>query len=73
VFRYDAGRLLAEDRDTNGDGRADLFERFDDTGALTLREQDMNGDGNVDIRTAYRDGRIVRREIVNPEVVTEIR
>ncbi|MGH0034227.1 MAG: hypothetical protein ACQGVK_04285 [Myxococcota bacterium] len=72
IFRYADGRLYAEDRDTNGDGRADLFERFDDSGALTLREQDMNGDGNVDVRTAYSAGRMVRREIVNPEAVIEI-
>jgi Flp pilus assembly protein TadD len=73
VFRYQDGRLLAEDRDTDGDGRADLFDRFDGSGSLALREEDLDGDGQVDLRTAYRSGRIVRREIVNPDAVGEIR
>jgi len=73
VFRYQGGRLHAESRDTDGDGVADLFERFDAEGSLTLRERDVDGDGEVDVRTAYRAGRIVRREIVNPDAVTEIR
>ncbi|MCZ6464184.1 MAG: hypothetical protein O7A09_07575 [Proteobacteria bacterium] len=72
AFHYVDGRLVSEDRDTTGNGRFDLFERFDPSGALTLREEDRNGDGSVDLRTAYRSGRIVRREIMNPEVVTEI-
>lgn len=72
IFRYHAGLLATEDRDTNGDGRHDLFERFDDAGALAQREEDLNGDGAVDIRTRYSSGRLVRREILDPDVVTEI-
>jgi hypothetical protein len=32
----------------------------------------VNGDGAMDVRTAFRSGRIVRREIVNPEVLPQI-
>ena len=72
VFRYEEGALVGELRDTTGDGRFDHVEHFDETGSLTLREEDFDGDDEVDVRTAYRNGRIVRRQFVNPELASEI-
>ncbi len=37
---------------------------------LARREEDIDGDEEIDVRTAYADGRIVRREILNPELLT---
>jgi hypothetical protein len=70
VFVYDAGRLREESSDTNGDGAFDRFQQFDASGSLTMREEDVDGDEEIDVRTAYADGRIVRREILNPELLT---
>lgn len=68
VFVYRDGRLRSDFRDTEGDGRFDEIQHFDIEGSLTLRESDLNGDGVIDVRTAYRNDRMIRREIMNPEV-----
>lgn len=72
VFVYSAGVLKDEAWDTNGDGSFDRFQQFDRTGSLTMREEDVNGDMEIDIRTAYNNGRIVRREILNAELLSEL-
>lgn len=72
VFRYTEGRIRTEARDTTGNGHLDLFDHFDADGELELREEDIDGSGEIDLRTAYRSGRVLRREIVNPEAVTQI-
>jgi tetratricopeptide (TPR) repeat protein len=72
LFIYRDGQLRSESRDTKGDGRYDEIEHFDDDGRLALREQDLDHDGVIDVRTTYRAGRIVRREIMNPEIVDRI-
>lgn len=72
LFVYYAGLLRDESWDTNGDGAFDRFQYFDERGGLTMREEDVDGDAQIDVRTAYREGRIVRREILNPELLTEL-
>ncbi len=69
VFVYAAGRLREESSDTDGDGAFDRFQHFDAHGSLTIREEDIDGDEEIDVRTRYADGRIVRREILNPELL----
>lgn len=73
VFHYENGTLAAEERDTDGDGTIDRFDRFDASGLVSERAEDLNGDGKIDIRDIYRAGRLVRREINDPEVVTRTR
>jgi tetratricopeptide (TPR) repeat protein len=69
VFHYDPrGALAGEGRDTDGDGRLDRFDRFDADGNLDLREEDLDGDGGVDVRSVYRAGKLVRRELARPEL-----
>ena len=58
-------------RDTSGDGRFDEIDHFDPDGSLAMRESDVDKDGVIDVRTAYRSGRMVRREIMNPDAVSE--
>ena len=72
LFVYAEGLLREESWDTDGDGSFDRFQRFDETGSLTMREEDVDGDEEIDVRTAYNKGRIVRREILNAELLSEV-
>ncbi len=69
VFHYEAGVLVGGEPDTDGDGVLDRFERFDADGNLAAREEDVDGDGRVDVRSEFRDGKLVRREILDPRLV----
>jgi Flp pilus assembly protein TadD len=69
VLRYVVGKLTAEENDTDGDGRVDRIETFNELGDVEVLEEDVNGDGQFDIRTRFRDGKLVLREISNPEHV----
>jgi tetratricopeptide (TPR) repeat protein len=69
VFQYEGGRLVSEARDTNGDGVLDRFERFDADGEVVLREEDLNGDGKIDVRSFFEKGKLVRREVTDPELL----
>jgi tetratricopeptide (TPR) repeat protein len=71
VFRYRDGALEVEESDTDGDGRLDRFDRFDGDGHVDLREEDLDGDGEIDVRSVYRGGKLVRREISSPEHMPE--
>jgi tetratricopeptide (TPR) repeat protein len=71
VFVYREGLLRSDFQDTTGDGLFDEILHFGDDGSLALRERDLDHDGRIDVRTTYRSGRMVRREIMNPEVVAE--
>ena len=62
ILHYQAGELVAESRDADGDGRLDTFDRLDTEGRVAVREEDLDGDGTVDVRSTYREGRLVRRE-----------
>jgi len=60
------------ERDTSGDGKIDLSEFFDtETGepVIARREEDKNGDGEADVVSIYRNGKLVRREINDPDLV----
>jgi len=69
VFEYGGGRLTSEARDTDGDDVLDRFERFGPDGRVELREEDLDGDGEIDVRSHYTDGRLSRKEILDPELL----
>jgi hypothetical protein len=71
ILRYEEGRLRAEASDTDGDGRLDRFDRFGSDGRVDVREEDLDGDGAIDVRSEYRSGKLVRREIASPELAPE--
>jgi tetratricopeptide (TPR) repeat protein len=73
IFHYAEGALVAEDRDTDGDGALDRFDRFDAEGRLRLRREDLDGDGRIDLSSEYRDGKLVRREVASPDFVPDAR
>ena len=66
MYHYAEGALVSEDLDTNGDGSLDRFDRFDAEGRLHERGEDLDGDGRVDLRSIYREGKLVRREVASP-------
>ena len=49
-------------RDQNGDGRPDLWHRYDAHGHLTEIDRDTNFDGTPDIQEYFLRGVLVRRE-----------
>jgi hypothetical protein len=60
------------ERDTNGDGKPDVFETYDSLKGrpvLTKREEDKNGDGRVDVTSVYENGKLKSREISDPSLV----
>ena len=63
IFHYADGFLSTEARDTDGDGQLDTFDRFDDEGFIGVREEDLDGDGGIDIRSIYKRGKLIRREL----------
>ncbi len=65
ILHYSGSLLTAEARDTDGDNRLDTFDRFDSDGNVGLREEDLDGDGRIDVRSVYRDGKLVRRDLVS--------
>jgi hypothetical protein len=66
VFSYTLGKLTGESRDTDRDGVLDRFDRLDESGNLVLREEDVNADGVIDVRSVYRAGRLVQRQLAAP-------
>ena len=60
------------ERDTDGDGTRDVFETYEAAKGrpqLTKREEDKDGDGEVDVTSIYENGKLVRREIADPDLV----
>ncbi|MBW2275236.1 MAG: hypothetical protein JRG96_18370, partial [Deltaproteobacteria bacterium] len=60
------------ERDKQGRGFADTFEIFEARAGksiLARREEDLNGDGKVDVVSIYRNGKLIRREISDPDLV----
>jgi hypothetical protein len=60
------------ERDRKGRGFADTFETFEAHGGkavLSKREEDLNGDGEIDVTSLYRNGKLYRREILDPSLL----
>ena len=60
------------EQDRNLDGRMDVVETFAAVigpPMLLRREEDRDADGEVDVTSIYEEGRLVRREISNPDLV----
>jgi hypothetical protein len=53
-----AGALIGVEEDTNGDGKPDKWERYEN-GVLVTAEFDEDGDGRPDRRLTYRAGALV--------------
>jgi hypothetical protein len=55
-------RQQVQTGDQNGDGRPDLWRRYDAHGRLTEIDRDTNFDGSPDIQEFFQSGVLVRRE-----------
>ncbi len=71
ILLYEAGLVSLDSYDTTGDGHYNLVQHFDQEGDLALKEEDQNGDGEVDLRTHYRSGRMLRREVLDPDAISQ--
>ncbi|HTO08067.1 MAG TPA: hypothetical protein VMR86_13545 [Myxococcota bacterium] len=73
TFFDDKGVLVRVERDKNEDGKPDVFEYFEGTDpgkvVLVKREEDTNGDGVVDVTSYYEKGKLVRKEVSDPNLV----
>ena len=61
-------------RDSDGSGKIDIIEKFETSSGkpiLAEREEDTNGDGVFDVTSTYRNGKLYRRELADPALVTE--
>jgi antitoxin component YwqK of YwqJK toxin-antitoxin module len=69
----DHGVLTRVERDKNEDGKADVIEYFEGTDpgkvVLVKREEDTNGDGIMDVTSYYEKGKLVRKEVSDPNLV----
>ncbi|MBW2312921.1 MAG: tetratricopeptide repeat protein [Deltaproteobacteria bacterium] len=72
LFLYERGMLVSESRDTDDDGHLDRVEFFDPEGFVVRREDDLDGDGEPDVKSYFDGGRLVRREIVDLELIDEL-
>jgi hypothetical protein len=60
------------ERDSNASGTIDTVDLFDTSSGksiLSQREEDKNDDGEVDVTSRYRDGKLYRREISDPNLI----
>jgi hypothetical protein len=59
------------ERDSNASGKVDIVETFDTSSGepiLAKREEDKNNDGKMDVTSIYRNGKLHRREIADPDL-----
>ncbi|MCP4007574.1 MAG: hypothetical protein GY725_25620 [bacterium] len=73
TFFGDDGIPVRNERDTNGDGKTDIWEHYEGRDAakivLARKEEDMNHDGRVDVTSHYKKGKLVRKDIDDPDLV----
>ena len=63
------------ERDARGEGSVTVVELFDTgTGEAVIarKDEDVNGDGEIDVVSVYESGKLVRREISDPELLAEL-
>ena len=55
-YFYQKNRLTAIEEDTNGDGKPDIWEEYDEAEALIKRKRDLDFDGEPDIEEFRNSG-----------------
>ena len=68
---YDEREIpIRTELDTNEDGQTDVWEFYEGSDPahvlLVRKEEDLNADGEVDVTSHYSDGKLVRKQILNP-------
>ena len=54
--------LVRKEKDLNGDGKIDVWERYAPDGTLTRAAYDLDFDGRPDVVLVYERGQLVRKE-----------
>ena len=63
-FYYDEqGRVIRQEKDTNGDGKIDLWIYYNKEGSVERVEKDVNFDGKPDIWISYEGGQPKRQAV----------
>lgn len=61
--------------DTKGDGAIDVWEYYAGTDpsnvVLVRKEEDVTADGNPDIKSYYENGKLTRKEVSDPSLLTQ--
>jgi hypothetical protein len=63
--------VIRIERASTGSGAPDIFEIYDTSSGksvLVRREEDRNQDGSIDVISRYKNGKLVQREISNPDL-----
>jgi hypothetical protein len=63
---YEAGKLVREEQDTLGSGRPDVIVYYDEHERILRRAEDTDHDGRIDVISHYENGRLSRRELMEP-------
>lgn len=61
------------ERDSKGRGSADTLEFFearDGKAVISRRYEDVDGDGEIDVVSHFRNGKLIRREIADPTLLS---
>ena len=71
---YDAREIpVRVELDTNGDDKPDVFEYYEGRDAsrleLVRKEEDATHNGEIDITSYYKKGKLVRKEVSNPDLL----
>jgi antitoxin component YwqK of YwqJK toxin-antitoxin module len=73
TFYGPEGVPIRTEEDTNEDGRTEIWEFYEgqDPGQISLvrKEEDLDADGGVDVTSYYEKGKLVRKEVADPEVL----
>lgn len=69
ILHFRNGRLEVEEHDTDGDGRIDRRDTYDDQGHVTLSTRDVDGDGRFEVRSRYHRGKLLSRELEDPSLL----
>lgn len=64
---YENGHRVRETRDLDGDGQPDTTLFFDANDRIARQLEDRDGDGVAEVISHYRDGRLVRRELLDAD------
>ncbi|MFA6011728.1 MAG: hypothetical protein WC799_17190 [Desulfobacteraceae bacterium] len=57
-YVYQKGMLKKISEDSNGDGKADIWEEYDSSEALKKRKRDLNFDGSADVTDDFLNGQV---------------
>jgi antitoxin component YwqK of YwqJK toxin-antitoxin module len=76
VTYYDAREVPTRvERDTVGDGKVDVWEFYEggDPSRVVMvrKEEDLTADGSADVKSYYEKGKLIRKEVSDPDLLLQ--